>query len=50
MVQSMIEKKHPDIVAQREREFNEAQAKLEQEKRARDERRKSAIPIIYSNA
>ena len=50
MVQSMIEKKYPDVVARREREFAELQAKREEEKRLREERKNGQIPVVYSNA
>ena len=37
MVQEMIEKKYPDVVAKREQEFKESQQKLEQERKQREE-------------
>ena len=37
MIQSMIEKKHPDVNARREQEFNEMMAKKEEEKKRREE-------------
>eukprot|EP00353_Schmidingerella_taraikaensis_P017560 CAMPEP_0185615898 /NCGR_PEP_ID=MMETSP0436-20130131/37612_1 /TAXON_ID=626734 ORGANISM="Favella taraikaensis, Strain Fe Narragansett Bay" /NCGR_SAMPLE_ID=MMETSP0436 /ASSEMBLY_ACC=CAM_ASM_000390 /LENGTH=79 /DNA_ID=CAMNT_0028252113 /DNA_START=122 /DNA_END=361 /DNA_ORIENTATION=- len=37
-------------MAKREREFNELQAKRQAEKRAREEQKNQAIPVLYSNA
>ena len=50
MIQSMIEKKYPEVVAKREREFNEVQKKKEEEKKKMEDQRKGKIPVIYSNA
>mmetsp|Transcript_41855 Transcript_41855/g.55174 ORF Transcript_41855/g.55174 Transcript_41855/m.55174 type:complete len:95 (+) Transcript_41855:208-492(+) len=46
----MIDRKYPDVMAKREREFNELQAKRQAEKRAREEQKNQAIPVLYSNA
>ena len=39
MVQSMIDKKYPDIMVKREQEYNVVLAKREEEKKEREERK-----------
>ena len=50
MVQSMIEKKHPNVVARREKEHNEAMKKREEEKKQREEQKNGRVPVIFTNA
>ena len=50
MVQAMIDKKYPDVMARREREFNELQAKREQAKLEKEKQKNGAVPVVFSNA
>ena len=43
MLQDMIEKKYPNLVAKRQKEFEELQAKREEEKKQREEQKNGQI-------
>ena len=50
MLQDMIEKKYPNLVAKRQKEFEELQAKRAEEKKQREEQKNGQIPVLFSKA